>query len=533
MALSTWRRSAAYHPSVLWALGSASALVYLLAFALPYWLPKYYLGVHDEIYQFAAREPWRGVLFYVALALLFGFYLAAHRWLTHSRQRPISPWAIGLWATVFCLVLIPSQPITSSDVYGYVFQGRIVAVLGQNPFAHLYKDFAGDPFYFCVTFHNLPASTGYGPLWIAITGGLGWLARGRLLLNLFLFKGLAAGLHLLSSLFVYAALGRAEPHKRLAGMLFYAWNPILLYELVGNAHNDAAMAAFGLLGFCLLGLAWRRPHRSPGVVGSIDTESFLATGGWRSANGWRLLAIPFLAAAALVKPVAVLWLPLVAAWLVAEGRDWPARIGRATTIVVLSVASAVVAYAPFWAGPITFQGLSAQSNIHGNSLPNLLIQALSGIWPTYSAEVVAGVKLLTILVFVPFYAWQLRRVWLAARRDGHLNDRGQSSAWPSLVRACLDVMLFYVLLVGFQFWPWYLTWLVAPAALLEEPSRDLRLTSTVVLCLLAPLLYFPFGWQWAREQFSSWGLALLTSLPMMAPFLWLLMHKRCVRHTVR
>ena len=51
-------------------LGLASALVYLLAFTLPYWLPTYYLHVEDEIYAFAAREPWRGVLFYLALGAL-------------------------------------------------------------------------------------------------------------------------------------------------------------------------------------------------------------------------------------------------------------------------------------------------------------------------------------------------------------------------------------------------------------------------------------------------------------------------------
>ena len=63
----------------LFGLGLTSAAAYFLAFTLPYWLPIYYLNFKDELYQFAAREPWRGVLFYTALALLFGLYLAAYR----------------------------------------------------------------------------------------------------------------------------------------------------------------------------------------------------------------------------------------------------------------------------------------------------------------------------------------------------------------------------------------------------------------------------------------------------------------------
>ncbi len=460
-------------PGSLLLPGLASALVYLLAFTLPYWLPAYYLNVEDEIYQFAAREPWRGGLFYAALALLFAFYLIALRLVGRQERGRSGVWWVGVSALVFCLLLIPVQPITSSDLYGYVFQGRIVAVLGENPFAHRYNDFAADPFYFCVTFRRLPATTGYGPLWIAIEAALGWLARDRLLLNLFLFKGLAAGFHLLSALLVYVALKAVAPNQSVAGMLFYAWNPLLLYELVGNGHNDAAVAAFALLGFCLLA-------RSRG-----------------------LLAIPCLAAAALIKPVAVLWLPLAAVWLLAQCGDRPVRLRRAVAIGLLAIVPAVAVYAPFWAGAMTFRGLLAQSDIHGNSLPNLLIRGLAGVWPQANAQIVQGVKLLTALAFAPFY---LSRLW-SARHD--------------LVRSCFDVMLFYLLFVGFQFMPWYVTWLMVPAALIAGPTLGPRRSAAVVLCLLALLLYFPFGWQWVMYHLPAWGVALLSSGPIVGAGLWL------------
>lgn len=471
-----------FPPSV--ALPLATALIYLLALTLPYWLPSHRLAVRDELYQFTAREPWRGVAFYAALAALFGLYLAAYR---HARRQvgngAYTIVAIGLWTALFCLLLIPVLPLTSSDLYGYTFQGRIVAVLGKNPFVHRYGDFAADPLYHLVTFARLPASAGYGPLWIAVEAALGWLARDQLLFNLFLFKVLAAGLHLATTFLVYGVLGSLDPERRLAGTLFYAWNPLLLWELVGNAHNDAAVAALALLGFFALS---------------------------RERGAW---AIPSLAAAALIKPVAVLWLPPVGLWLVARVPGWGARLGRTVALAALALLPVAAAYAPFWQGMDTLQGLLVQSDIHGNSLPSLLIHLGGALWPQAGAgsATVQGVKLLTVVLFAPFYLWQLWFAWRAGRR-GDLGD---------LVRACFDLILFYLLFVGLQFWPWYLAWLLVPAALLREADAGLRRPLTLALCVLAPLLYLPFGWQWAQAHLPRWFLALLAALPLLSLVVWL------------
>ena len=463
----------------------ATALIYLLAFTLPYWLPAHYLAVGDELSQFASREPWRGILFYAALVALFGLYLAAYRQVARrgdaGRRDAL---AIGLWAALFCLLLIPVQPVTSSDLYGYVFQGRIAALLGENPFVHLYQDFAHDPFYFLVTFPHLPASTGYGPLWIALAAALGRLAGDGLLWNLFLFKVLAAGLHLFSSLLVYAILGRLGPGRRLAGTLFYAWNPVLLYELVGSGHNDAILAALVLCGFFLL-------SRDRGV--------------------W---AIPCLVAAALVKPVAVLWLPPAALWLLARAPGARTRLQAAVAMSTLALLAAVVAYAPFWEGMRTFGGLLAQSDIHGNSLPSLLIHLGRALWPGAGtgagSAVVQGVKGLTVVLFAPFYLWQLWHAWRSGR-EGRLDG---------LVRIAFDLILFYLFFVGLQFWPWYLTWLMVPAALLCNADARLRHPLVLGLCFLAPLLYFPFGWSWASTHLPGWSRAFLAALPFLSLALW-------------
>ena len=70
------------------------------------------------------------------------------------------------------------------------------------------------------------------------------------------------------------------------------------------------------------------------------------------------------------------------------------------------------------------------------------------------------VKLATVLVFAPFYLVQY-----CVSRSARLAEDRQRDA--GLFRASFDVMLFYLLFVGFQFWPWYLAWLMVPAALVE------------------------------------------------------------------
>lgn len=494
----------------LFFLGLTSALFYLLAFALPYWLPANYLRVEDEIYAFAAREPWRGILFYLALGGLFGLYWLACRLARQAQsegagcQEQAAPplrwpagglWPVMAWTFIFCLLLIPVQPLTASDLYTYAFLGRVTAVLDQNPFVHMAGEFAGDPFYFTVTFPNLPVTCGYGPLWVVISALLGWLTRDQLLLNLFLFKGLAAGLHLASSALVYGILKRVAPEYRVVGALFYAWNPLLLYELVGNGHNDAAVAVLVLLAFFLL---------------SLDNPRSEAKSGGRG-----LWAILCLAAAALIKAVAVLWLPLAALWLLAQVKPRLARLRQATAIALLVLATVVAAYAPFWVGTATLQGLVAQSDIYGNSLASLAIHSLSSLWPDSAASWVQMVKLATGLVFAPFYLVQL----YAVSRSARLADDRQR--YDGLVRASFDVMLFYLLFVGLQFLPWYLAWLMIPAAVVGEACFGRRRCLAVLFCVLAPLLYFPFGAELVASRLPPWGVAFLSALPIAACGLWL------------
>jgi hypothetical protein len=60
--------------------------------------------------------------------------------------------------------------------------------------------------------------------------------------------------------------------------------------------------------------------------------------------------------------------------------------------------------------------------------------------------------------------------------------------------------------------------LLVPAALVVD---SLRRRLALALCLVVPLLYLPFGWQWARDHLPIWVVAFGASLPLWGLCLWL------------
>ena len=242
------------------------------------------------------------VLAGVALAMLAP-YLAAAGWVL-LRRPPVLP-ALALVLVVAAgmrLVLVDEKPALSNDVYRYVWDGRVQAA-GLNPYRFApnapelvrLRDEAIYP-----RMNRLGVRTAYPPVAQGIFAGLYRVERDSVAwtkLAIVLFDLCSIGLlaYLLSRL-------RRPP----AWALLYAWHPLVAFELGGAGHVEGLVV--------LLVLAALAASFATGVV---------RTG---------LL----LAAAALVKPYALLFLPALV-----RGRR---ALLLAAGIVVATVA---VAYAPF------------------------------------------------------------------------------------------------------------------------------------------------------------------------------------------
>ncbi|HBK08681.1 MAG TPA: hypothetical protein DDZ81_22980 [Acetobacteraceae bacterium] len=195
-------------------------------------------------------------------------------------------WLVLLVAVALRLPLIFAPPFLSSDLYRYVWDGRVQAA-GINPYRYVPNDPALAALRDEAIFPHINradyAHTIYPPaaqVVFAIVGRLGSSVTG-LKLAMFGFEAL--------TVFCLLALLKAArlPAERV---LIYAWNPLPVWAFAGNGHVDAAVCGFVALALLL------RVRRFDGwagiALGAAVLTKFLpaviAPVLWSRRGGWRL-----------------------------------------------------------------------------------------------------------------------------------------------------------------------------------------------------------------------------------------------------
>lgn len=136
-----------------------------------------------------------------------------------------------------------SYPAFSHDVFNYIFDARILVTHGQNPYTHTALMF---PFDDWTRFMNWTHRTyPYGPTFLPLTLPFYVLGLGKFVTTLLAFK--------LMSLLAF--LGSCWIIKKLAGirsLVFFAANPLIIFEVIVTNHLDIIMLFFALLSWYLL-----------------------------------------------------------------------------------------------------------------------------------------------------------------------------------------------------------------------------------------------------------------------------------------
>jgi hypothetical protein len=176
----------------------------------------------------------------VFFALAFLLYLVGV-WLCWAGGRRVA-WAVIASGIAFRLVMVPTDVVLSSDLFRYLWDGR-VQLAGINPLRYAPRDdalaFLRDP-----EIHpqiNQPElRTIYPPGAQLLFAGLAWAAPNRIwALRLFLI-----GCDLATMLVFLRLLARLRiPEGRVA---VYAWAPLAVFEVAQAAHIDAAVLPFVL-----------------------------------------------------------------------------------------------------------------------------------------------------------------------------------------------------------------------------------------------------------------------------------------------
>lgn len=472
------------HHAQFAAAATISGLIYLLVFTLPYLLPSHYNLIPPVDYAKLTAYSRTGFVAYLAgLAGLFACYLWGFRLMTHAGRQLKAAWLFGSSAG-FAAILLVGYPLTAIDLFIYAIRTRGWALYGLPPLLTPPESLpSGDP-WLGLAGEWVDAASPYGPLWELPSLGAFYLSGGNFLAHLLLLKLLGAAAYLGSAALIYHTLRHLRRDWALAGTLAFAWNPLVLFEAVQNAHNDMLMTFFLL---AAIWVAVRRP----------------------TAVSHQVAVVVLLAASILVKFVTVLAAPFLLLALAARQATGSRRLLALALYGLLLMGLVVAVMGPFWPGRDNWAVLNADSQA-GRSLLALLILALRTWLGTNPAFAVAGN--LTRGLFALIYLFLLWRSAAASRWQA-----GQPPAESVInigVMPAFYGLFWYVLLAAPVFHGWYLLWFVPLASLLLPAPRPLRVAVVFSITALVAIPFFETVRVWYPLLLQNQLLGHLIGVPL-------------------
>jgi hypothetical protein len=424
------------------------AIVLLGLAAVACWLPLYrwysiadhydipYFAFEKIEGQFASRTIRWTLALFVALTVI---YLAGYLILRAARRiGPIARVAIVGQVVAVGGINVGLFPVGALDVFRYMVALKTYYHYGGNPFVLGFMDHQDDPFAKHGFLLHLPNAK--GPFWVLVSAIPSYLVGFddaiRFLVALKVFNLLLLGL---TAWLIWQRLGGGR--RGWLGAYLFAANPLVLFEGVGNVHNDVLVA------LCLVGALVALAGRS-----------------------W--LCLPLATASALVKYFTFQIVPLfLLAMLLSRQRPQTIALALIGSLVVT-----VASVAPFWDGGQMLEGIDRVDEAYETS-------AHVGLISLYEQSRRDGPRdradpqrnrfaALYVLLALPAFL-------------GVLRGRAVSAA-------ALDLYLLFIVLMTLLY-PWYL---IPAVALLALRPRPLGLAYLFVATGLG-LAYYPY-YVWAR-----------------------------------
>lgn len=407
--------------------------------------------------QTAVGLGWPGALLAIGFALALCVPFRPYALALRAASRVSTRTLVALTAFL-ALVGLLIYPGFGSDLFVYLDYERLWVVYGANPLLAFPALHPEDWAYHFVWIPQQPSP--YGPLWPLVTWPIARLAGDSLLGWIAGYKLLSIGSYVFCCALVWASV---DSDRRKRALVLFAWSPLVLFEVLGKAHND------GLLAVAALATVWLA-RRHPVIAMVAATAGMLV----------KLSGLAVVLGLVLALAHARAWKPLGLA-VAAAG--------------VLTIA----AYAPFWTGPATLLPVLVQTSRVVWSPGALLI---SGLGWLPSVDVLAR--------FVAAAGWACVCA-LVARRQG------------VLARDTAVLLIGTLLLLTTAFFAHYLVPVVGLAAIagsqrLERMTLALSVGSLAAYSVELLGAAMPAGWV-GSAGFQALG-SVLTLAPATALLLW-------------
>ena len=202
---------------------------------------------HDKIEQFLALAGLQGVVYLAAVWAV---------WNGSSSRRVIV--GIAAVAALMRVAILFAPPYLSSDIYRYVWDGRVEAA-GLNPYAYAPSDTRLEPLRDSDIFPQIGSP--YAPAIYPPVAEAIFFAITRVSESVTAIKATMVGCEIV----VFVLLVRLLAAEGLppARVIVYAWHPLPLWEFAGSGHIDAALIAF-----CVAAM-WAARRRRNGLAGLL------------------------------------------------------------------------------------------------------------------------------------------------------------------------------------------------------------------------------------------------------------------------
>jgi hypothetical protein len=237
-------------------------------------------------------------------------------------------------------------------------------------------------------------------------------------------------------------------------MTFFALNPLVLMQAIGNGHNDMLMMAFMTLGL----IWWMR-------------------GKW----AWAAFALTL---ATLIKITGFILVPLFGMAVLASSPDWRTRITRGSIAAAIFVVTTLIAYRVTGPLPAAFEGtIHAMFGRLGYS-PSYAARILVNQF-TYNLRIIEQPTNIGNYLFTLYYLFILLRL---ATQKMNLLEAG-------------FLAYFSQLFLGSTFRIWYPLWLIPFAALNLNSSTYWRTFFFGITAELSILTYYIL-WRWGLNNWA-------------------------------
>lgn len=363
---------------------------------------------------------------------------------------------VSVTTVMLYISFILMYPTNAIDVYIYAARSHLFTTHGENPHAVTPNSFwESDPY---VQFAS-PGWAGevspYGPLWNLLAWPITRFDGDSIGVAVIGFKVLSTIAALIIGWLIYDTVRRERPRYALPAMLFWLWNPLVLWEGIGNGHNDVVMMLF------VVAALWAYQGRH---------------------DSW---VIPLLLPAILIKYVAIILLPLAIVALWKRNPSWTRRAEGVFWALAAGVGLIGLSLFPFFDLTAVREGARAQEALMSESLSWLVYETL----PRWGVDAVSQDAVQNVTYSVAAIAVLVGCIvcWRAPKR---------------LPRVVFEVTFVFLLVASTNHRAWYVIWLVPLAAMLipETPWRR-----TIVWCITSLLVRAFTIWSWGAWDWPRWG----------------------------